>query len=98
MLNFIILYFCKNKTFSDKHVSDEVMSSSCVKLHGVYCLIFDYHGDELCRKVGRKLSVLARLTKMLHYRSLTDKYNGRKCPVLSEGLICSQHSKYWVES
>ncbi len=40
------------------------MSSSDVRLLGVYLdqkLSFDYHVDELCRK----LSVLARLTKTL---------------------------------
>ena len=41
------------------------MSSSCVKLYGVYLdqkLSFVYHVDELCREAGRKLSVLARFT------------------------------------
>ena len=43
-------------------------ADSCVKLLGVYFdqkLSFSAHIDELCRKAGRKLSVLARLSKTL---------------------------------
>ncbi len=68
------IVFCRNKTINAEYVSvrsNEIRSSSCVKLLSskVYFdqkLLFDYHADELiCRKTGRKLSVLARLTKTL---------------------------------
>ena len=52
--------------------SSEVKAESCVKLLGVYIdqmLSFGAHIGELCQKAGRKLSVLARLSKTLDLSS-----------------------------
>ncbi len=72
---FQYILFCKNKTINDEYVSigsNEIMSRSHVKLLGVYFdqkLSYDYHVNELCRKAGRKLSILGRLTKTLDVAS-----------------------------
>ncbi len=53
---FQYIVFCRNKTISDEYISvrsNEIMSSSCVKVLGVYFdqkLIFDYQVDEFLSK------------------------------------------------
>ncbi len=50
----------------------EVKAESCVNLLGVYFdqqLNFDGHIDDLCRKVGRNLIVLARLPRHYMYQA-----------------------------
>ena len=74
---FQYIEFCKNKTINGEYLSvgsNEIMSSSYVKLHGVYFdqkLSYEYHVNELCRKAATKLSVpvLAGLTKTLDVAS-----------------------------
>ena len=77
-INSSISYFVETR-HSDACVqvgNNEIMSSSYVKLLGVYFdqkLIFDYHVEELCRKAGRKLSV--RLTNTLDVGSKNSSFS-----------------------
>ncbi len=71
------------------------MSSSYVKLLGVYFdqkLSYDYHVDELCHKSGRKLSVLARLTKTLDVASKMLLFH---TIILSQFEYCSLVWHFW---
>jgi hypothetical protein len=72
---FQVIIFSKNGMFSEESVKvDEayVTTQHVVKLLGVTfdnMLTFDMHVDEICRKAGRKLSVLGRLSTTLDVES-----------------------------
>ncbi len=71
--------------------NNKIKLTSYVKLLGVCFhqkLIFDYHVDELCRKAGRKFSVVACLTKTFHISS--------KVPLFHTYIL--SHFEYFVHN
>ena len=68
-----ILFGCNDNTQGMLNISDtNVNMSATVKLLGVYLdkdLNFNYHVNELCKRAGRKINALSRLSNIIDVRS-----------------------------
>ena len=89
---FQLILFSKNGINSEESITvgDVIIpNQNVVKLLGVQfdnMLSFDAHVDEICRKAGRKLNVLARLSKTLDFESKLTLFH---CFVLSHFEYCA---------
>jgi hypothetical protein len=74
----IVLSRQKNVSINITINGNVIESSDCIKLLGVFIdnkLLFDCHVSSLCKKVGRQLNALCRMSRFLNAYSMMNIYN-----------------------